>query len=66
VRVEAVLAAAGAAALSVAQRRLSTVVRHARRDLGSTEGTAAAEAALRALAAGVVLLAAALVAARLT
>jgi hypothetical protein len=66
VRVEGVLAAAGAAALSVAQRRLSTVVRHARRDLGTTEGTAAAEAALRALAAGVVLLAAALVAARLT
>jgi hypothetical protein len=65
-RVEAALAAAFAAASALAQRRLSTPVRHARRSLGTTEGTGAFERALRALAWGFVLLAAAVVSARLT
>jgi len=65
-RAEAVLAAAFATASSLAQRRLSTPVRHARRSLGTTEGTDAFERALRALAYAFVLLAAALVTARLT
>jgi hypothetical protein len=65
-RVEGLLAAGYAAALSLAQRRLSTPVRHARRTLGSTAGTESQERALRAAALATVLLACALVTARLT
>jgi hypothetical protein len=65
-RLEAVLAAAYATALSLAQRRLSTPVRHARRTLGETTGTEPLELALRALTWTAVLIACALVAARLT
>jgi hypothetical protein len=65
VRVEALLAAGYATALSLAQRRLSTPVRHARRTLGRVEGTEPLERALRATAWASVLLACALVAARL-
>jgi hypothetical protein len=78
----ALLAAAAAVALSLAQRRLSTQVRHVRRraravtgeleladgrrrPLTSADLTAAPEWALRALTAATVLLAAALVVARL-
>lgn len=64
VRVEAVLAAAYATALSLAQRRLSTPVREARRTLGDTTGTEPLERALRAGVWASVLLAAALVASR--
>ena len=60
------LAAAGATALSLAQRRLSTPVRRARRELRTLEGTRRREAALRALTVATVLVAATLVAARLT
>jgi hypothetical protein len=66
VRVEGVLAAGFAAAFSLAQRRLSTPVRHARRTLATTAGTEPFEQALRALSLAAVLLAAAAVAARLT
>jgi len=66
VRAEGVLAAAYALALSLAQRRLSTPVRRARRERGDTTGTAALEAALRACTWAAVLLATALVVARLT
>ena len=65
-RLEGLLAAAYATALSYAQRRLSTPVRHARRTLGETEGTEAMEAALRALTAAALLIACAVVATRLT
>jgi len=65
IRIEAVLAAAYAFLLSVAQRELSTPVRRARRELGSTEGTAPLEQALRALTWAAVAVATALVAARL-
>ena len=65
-RLEGLLAAAYATALSYAQRRLSTPVRHARRTLGETAGTEAMEAALRALTAAALLIACAAVAARLT
>jgi hypothetical protein len=65
VRFEALLAAGYATALSLAQRRLSTPVRHARRTLGRVEGTEPLERALRATAWASVLLACALVAARL-
>jgi hypothetical protein len=61
-----VLAAAFAAFASVAQRRLSTPVREARRRGGTTAGTEPLEAALRALAWALPLLAAAIVTARLT
>lgn len=63
VRGEAVLAAAFAALLSLAQRRLSTPVRRLRRSGGTAEGPLfeGAEGALRALAAAAVVLAAALV-----
>jgi hypothetical protein len=64
-RVEAVAAAGSAFALSLAQRALSTPVRHARRELATTEGTAPLERALRALTWAAVALAVALVAARL-
>jgi hypothetical protein len=66
IRVEAALVAAFAFATSLAQRRLSTPVRHARRTLGTTEGVEPLELALRALSWGFVLLGAAAVAARLT
>jgi len=64
-RIEAALAAAYAFALSLAQRTLSTPVRRSRREDGSTSGTEPLERALRLLTAAAVLLAAALVAARL-
>ena len=60
------LAAAFATCASVAQRRLSTPVREARRGSGTTAGTEPLEAALRALAWALPLLAAAIVTARLT
>ena len=66
IRAEGLLAAGYAVALSLAQRRLSTPVRHARRALGSTEGTEPLERALRALTVAAVLIACALVTARLT
>ena len=61
-----IVAAAFAACVSVAQRRLSTPVREARRRGGTTAGTEPLEAALRALAWALPLLAAAIVTARLT
>jgi hypothetical protein len=65
VRIEAVLAAGFGAALILVQRALSTPVRHARRSVGSLEGIEPMEYALRVLPWANVLLAAALVAARL-
>jgi hypothetical protein len=65
VRVEGVLVAAYATLSSFAQRQLSTPVRHARRTLGDTAGTETLERALRALTWAAVLIACALVAARL-
>ena len=65
-RAEAILAAAYATALSLAQRRLSTPVREARRVHGTTAGTEHLERALRAGTWAAVLLAAALVSARLS
>ncbi|HZO98388.1 MAG TPA: hypothetical protein VFB42_13590 [Gaiellaceae bacterium] len=65
-RAEAVLAAGFAAALIVVQRTLSTPVRHARRVLGTTEGVEPMERSLRILPWAIVLLAGALVVARLT
>jgi hypothetical protein len=65
-RPQAVLAAAYASALIVVQRTLSTPVRHARRELGSIAGVEPLERALRILPLASVLLAAALVTARLT
>jgi hypothetical protein len=64
-RVEAVAAAAYAFALSLAQRALSTPVRQARREQGTTAGTEPLERALRLLTWASVMLAVALVAARL-
>jgi hypothetical protein len=64
-RVEAIAAAAYAFALSLAQRALSTPVRQARRQQGTTTGTEALERALRLLTWASVVLAVALVAARL-
>ena len=66
IRPEGVLAAAYATAFSLAQRRLSTPVRHARRSARSTEGTGPLEQTLRACTAAAVILACALVTARLT
>ena len=66
IRLEGLLAAAYATALSLAQRRLSTPVRHARRTLGDTAGTEPLEHALHALTWASLLVACALVAARLT
>jgi hypothetical protein len=66
IRVEAVLAAAYATAFSLAQRWLSTPVRHARRTVGDATGTKPLEQALRAGMLAAVLIACALVAARLT
>ena len=65
IRPEAVLAAGYATALSLAQRRLSTPVREARRVRGTTAGTESLERALRAGTWAATLLAAALVVARL-
>jgi hypothetical protein len=65
-RLEGLLAAAYATALSYAQRRLSTPVRHARRTLGDSAGTEPLEAALRALTVAALLIACAALAARLT
>jgi hypothetical protein len=64
-RVEAVAAAAYAVALSLAQRALSTPVRQARREHGTTSGTEPLERGLRLLTWASVALAVALVAARL-
>ncbi|MBV8598558.1 MAG: hypothetical protein JO017_07040 [Actinobacteria bacterium] len=66
IRLDAVLAAAYAAALIVVQRTLSTPVRRARRELGTTAGVEPLERALRILPWASVLLAAALVSFRLT
>ena len=69
IRVEAVLAAAWATLLSLAQRRLSTQVRRVRRGVGVSEEERrladAPESALKLLAASTVAVAAALVALRL-
>jgi hypothetical protein len=64
-RVEAAAAAAYAVALSLAQRALSTPVRLARREHGTTAGTEPLERGLRLLTWASVALAVALVAARL-
>jgi len=66
IRAEAILAAGFAALLIVVQRTLSTPVRHARRTLGTLEGVEPMELSLRILPWSIVLLAAALVTARLT
>jgi hypothetical protein len=66
IRAEALLAAGYATALSLAQRRLSTPVREARRVRGTTSGTESLERALRATTWAATLLAAALVVARVT
>jgi hypothetical protein len=66
IRAAAVAAAAFATAMTVAQRTLSTPVRHARRTLGTTESVQALERSLRILTAANVLLGCALVLARLT
>ena len=64
-RVEAVAAAGYAFVLSLAQRALSTPVRDARRERSTTAGTEPLERALRLLVWASVLIAVALVAARL-
>jgi hypothetical protein len=64
-RVEAVAAAGYAVALSLAQRALSTPVRQARRERGTTSGVEPLERTLRLLTWASVVLAVALVAARL-
>jgi hypothetical protein len=66
IRAEAVLAAGFAAALILVQRALSTPVRHARRALGTVEDVEPMEYALRVLPWANILLAAALVTARIT
>jgi len=65
IRLEAVAVVAFAFAASLAQRALSTPVRRARRQEGTTAGTEALERALRLLTWGMVALAVGLVAARL-
>jgi hypothetical protein len=65
-RAEAILAAGFASLLLVVQRTLSTPVRRARRAVGDLEGVEPMERSLRILPWAVVLLAAALVTARLT
>ena len=64
-RIEAVAVAAYAFLLSLAQRRLSTPVRRARRERSTTEGVEPLERALRLLTWAAVALAVGLVAARL-
>ena len=66
IRAEAVLAAGFGAALILVQRTLSTPVRHARRQAGTTEGVEPMERALRILPWANILLAAAVVTARLS
>jgi hypothetical protein len=66
IRSEALLAAGYAALLTSVQRTLSTPVRRARRTLGTTENVESLELALRILPWAAVLLACALVVARLT
>jgi hypothetical protein len=66
IRIEGLLAAAYATTLSLAQRHLSTPVRHARRTVGDASGTEPLERALRALTWAALFIACALVAARLT
>jgi hypothetical protein len=65
-RADAVLAAGYASAMILVQRALSTPVRHARRNVGSVEGIEPMERVLRILPWANILLAAALVTARLT
>jgi hypothetical protein len=65
-KADAVLAAGYATAMIIVQRALSTPVRHARRTLGSLEGVEPMERTLRILPWANILLAAALVTARLT
>ncbi len=65
IRFEALAIAGYATALSLAQRALSTPVRRARRTQGTVEGTETIERSLRMLTCTAVLLAVALVAARL-
>ncbi|HEX4519578.1 MAG TPA: hypothetical protein VH063_08380 [Gaiellaceae bacterium] len=65
-RIDAILAAGFATALILVQRALSTPVRHARRELGALEGVEPMEYALRVLPWANIMLAAALVTARLT
>jgi hypothetical protein len=65
IRLEALAVAAYAAALSLAQRTLSTPVRHARRTEGTVAGTETLERALRRLTYAAVTIAVAVVAARL-
>jgi hypothetical protein len=65
-RAEALLAAAYAAAMSLAQRALSTPVRDARRRRGSTAGTEVIERSLRLLTLAAVAIAVAVLTARLT
>jgi hypothetical protein len=65
-RADAVLAAGYATAMIIVQRALSTPVRHARRSIGSLEGIEPMERTLRILPWANILLAAALVTARLT
>jgi hypothetical protein len=64
-RFEAFAVAGYATALSLAQRALSTPVRHARRSQGTVEGTETIERTLRALTCATTLLGVGLVAARL-
>jgi hypothetical protein len=66
IRGEAVLAAGYAAALTLAQRQLSTRARRARRQLGQVEGIEPVEHALRFMTVASILLGGALVTARLT
>ena len=66
IRVEAVFAAVFGAALVMAQRNLSTPVRAARRQQGTTEGIAPLERALRLMTIAAIALAVALVVSRLT
>ena len=65
-KADVVLAAGYATAMIIVQRALSTPVRHARRTLGSLEGVEPMERTLRILPWANILLAAALVTARLT
>jgi hypothetical protein len=65
-RAAPILAAGFAAGMLLVQRALSTPVRHARRSLGTLEGVEPMEYALRVLPWANILLAAALVTARLT
>jgi hypothetical protein len=65
IRLEAIGVAAYATAMSLAQRTLSTPVRRARREQGTVEGTETIERTLRSLTFAAIVLAAAVIAARL-